>query len=186
MREQARNEMATKAPERRLATATTPPGTWTLSPELEQEIEEVVEGSGCELVHAELKGGALRVFIDRPERPGGVDLSDCETVSKQVSALLDVVDFGPGRYTLEVSSPGLDRRLYRLRDYQRFAGSLARVTHRDPETGRKRTDVGRLGELRENPAAGGRPEVTLDLVERDETLHLPLDAIEMARLEIEL
>jgi ribosome maturation factor RimP len=176
--------MGTETPRGERATATTPPGTSNVSPELEHEIEGVVEGSGCELVHAELKGGVLRIFIDRPERPGGVDLSDCETVSKQVSALLDVLDFGPGRYVLEVSSPGLDRRLYRPRDYERFAGSLARVTHRDPETGRKRTDVGRLGELRERGT--GRPEVTLDLLERDETLHLPLDAIEMARLEIEL
>lgn len=167
------------------ATATTPPGTVTISPELEHELQGVVEGSGCELVHAEFKGGVLRIFIDRPERPGGVDLSDCEVVSKQVSALLDVLDFGPGRYTLEVSSPGLDRRLYGPRDYRRFAGSLARVTHRDPETGRKRTVVGRLGELREGGACG-RPEVSLNLVDRDETLRLPLDAIEMARLEIEL
>jgi len=177
--------MGTEAPHKGRAPATTPPGSSSLSPELEHEIEGVVDGSGCELVHAEFKGGLLRIFIDRPERPGGVDLSDCETVSKQVSALLDVLDFGPGRYTLEVSSPGLDRRLYRPRDYRRFAGSLARVTHRDPSTGRKRTDVGRLGEL-VDPGAGGRPVVTLQLVERDESLQLPLDAIEMARLEIEL
>jgi len=167
------------------ATATTPPGTAAISPELEHELQGVIEGSGCELVHAEFRGGTLRIFIDRPDNPGGVDLSDCETVSKQVSALLDVLDFGTGRYTLEVSSPGLDRRLYRPRDYRRFAGSLARVTHRDPETGKKRTVVGRLGEYREQ-GSGGRPGITLHLVERDETLDLPLDAIEMARLEIEL
>lgn len=156
-----------------------------LLPEIEHEIAEIVEASGCELVHAEFGGGVLRLFIDRPERPGGVDLGDCETVSKQVSALLDVVDFGSGRYTLEVSSPGLDRRLYDLRDYRRFAGSLARVTFREPESGKKRTVVGRLGELREPDGPGG-PEVAIDLVERNETLVLPLEAVEVARLEIEL
>ncbi len=156
-----------------------------LTREIEHEIEQVAEANGCELVHAEFGGGVLRLFIDRPERPGGVDLSDCETVSKQVSALLDVVDFGAGRYTLEVSSPGLDRRLYRPRDFRRFAGSLARVTFREAESGKKRTVVGRLGELRE-PGGTGGPEVAIALAERDETLVLPLEAVEMARLEIEL
>ena len=75
------------------------------------EIEQVAQAVGCELVHAELKGGVLRLFVDRPE--GGVTLADCQLVSKQVSALLDVLDFGTGRYVLEVSSPGLDRQLYR-------------------------------------------------------------------------
>lgn len=167
------------------AGATTPPGARALTPELEQELTEIAEASGCELVHAEFKGHLLRIFIDRPERPGGVDLSDCETVSREVSALLDVVDFGPGRYTLEVSSPGLDRQLYRPRDYRRFVGSLARVTHRDPETGKKRTDVGRLAAFRE-AGAGGRPEIVLELALREETLELSLDAVETARLEIEL
>lgn len=177
--------MGSDAPRGERATATTAPGTSAISPELEHELEGVAEGIGCELVHAEYKGGVLRIFIDRPDRPGGVDLSDCETVSKQVSALLDVLDFGPGRYTLEVSSPGLDRRLYRPRDYRRFVGSLARVTHRDVESGKKQTVLGRIGEYRD-AGAGGRPEVTLHLAEREETLDLPLDAIEMARLEIEL
>lgn len=163
------------------AAATTPPRASALTPELEREIEAVVEHNGCELWHAEFKGGLLRLYIDRPDAPGGVDLSDCEIVSKQVSALLDVMDFGPGRYTLEVSSPGLDRRLHRPRDYERFAGSLARVTYRDPETGNKRTDVGRLGGYREDERT-----VLLELREGDDAVSVPLDAVESARLEIEL
>lgn len=155
--------------------------TAALDPGLVREIESVVEHNGCELWHAEYKGGLLRLYIDRPDAPGGVDISDCEVVSKQVSALLDVMDFGRGRYTLEVSSPGLDRRLYRPRDYERFAGSLARVTYRDPETGKKRTDVGRLGGYREDERA-----ILLDVGEGDEAVKLPLDAVESARLEIEL
>lgn len=152
-----------------------------LDPDLVREIESVVDHNGCELWHAEFKGGVLRLYIDRPDTPGGVDLSDCEIVSKQVSALLDVMDFGLGRYTLEVGSPGLDRRLYRPRDYERFAGSLARVTYRDPATGKKRTDVGRLGGYREEDRA-----ILLEVGEGDEAVKLPLDAVESARLEIEL
>lgn len=152
-----------------------------LDPEILREIESVVDHNGCELWHAEYKGGLLRLYIDRPDTPGGVDLSDCEVVSKQVSALLDVMDFGAGRYTLEVSSPGLDRRLYRPRDYERFAGSLARVTYRDPATGEKRTDVGRLGGYREEQRA-----ILLAVEEGGEPVTLPLDAVESARLEIEL
>ena len=154
-----------------------------LSPELEHELEAIADSNGCELVHAEFKGSLLRLFIDRPDA-GGVDLSDCEVISKQVSALLDVVDFGAGHYTLEVSSPGLDRQLYRPRDYRRFVGSLAKVTFREPESGTKRTVIGRLNEYRDDGPEG--PEVTVDLAEREERLTLPLDAIEVARLEIEL
>src|SRR3954468_1088259 len=102
--------------------------------EIMPELEAVAQAVGCELVHAELKGGVLRLFVDRPE---GVTLAECEQVSRQVSALLDVLDFGAGRYVLEVSSPGLDRQLYRPPDYERFAGHLARVTYEDPETGKK-------------------------------------------------
>src|SRR5436305_12899905 len=92
--------------------------------EITPEIEAVAQAAGCELVHAELKGGVLRLFVEKPE---GVTLADCEQVSRQVSALLDVLDFGPGRYGPEVSSPGRGRQLYKPRAYQRFAGALAPV-----------------------------------------------------------
>src|SRR4051795_4542952 len=85
--------------------------------EITPEIEAVAQAAGCELVHAELKGGVLRLFVDKPE---GVTLADCEHVSRQVSALLDVLDFGPGRYVLEVSSPGLDRQLFKPTGSQGF------------------------------------------------------------------
>lgn len=161
------------------------PGPGTISPELEHELEAIADANGCDLYHAEFKGNVLRLFIDRPDQPGGVDLGDCEVVSKQVSALLDVVDFGPGRYTLEVSSPGLDRKLYRPRDYRRFVGSLAKVTFRPPEADAKRTVTGRLTDYRDDGPDG--PEVTVDVTEgARETLRLPLAAIDAARLEIEL
>jgi hypothetical protein len=79
------------------------------------ELAAIAESVGCELVRVEFKGGVLRLMLDR--EPGserlGVSHEDCANVSRQASALLDVVDFGPARYTLEVTSPGLDRPLYR-------------------------------------------------------------------------
>lgn len=86
---------------------------------------------GVELVHVEFAGGArapiVRVFIDKP---GGVTHEDCAEVSRHIGTVLDVDDFIPETYTLEVSSPGLERGLYRLADYERFAGRLARAKTR--------------------------------------------------------
>jgi ribosome maturation factor RimP len=112
-----------------------------------------------------------------------VTLADCQLVSKQVSALLDVLDFGTGRYVLEVSSPGLDRQLYRPADYDRFAGRLARVTYEDPETGKKRTDVARLHGLRRSEE---NALVLLEDGRTGEVRELPLNNVKLARLEIEL
>jgi ribosome maturation factor RimP len=159
--------------------------------EITPEIEQIAQGAGCELVHAELKGGVLRIFLEKEE--GGVALADCEQVSRHVSAYLDVLDFGAGRYVLEVSSPGLDRQLYQPRDYERFAGRLARVTFEDPETGRKRTEVARLRGLRRPEAApeasGASLRGTVALLEDGRTgeiRELPLENVKLARLEVEL
>jgi len=152
--------------------------------ELQPELESIVESAGCELVHAEVKGGILRLFIDRPE---GVSLGDCEHVSKLASAWLDVVDFGQSRYVLEVSSPGLDRQLYRARDYARFVGRKVRVTMDDPETRRKRTVVGRL-EAFDLPAGApeGEARVVVVAEPKGERHEVSLRDIRQARLEIEL
>lgn len=150
-----------------------------LAPEVEAELEAAVAGLHCELVHAEWKGGTLRLFVDRE---GGVTLEDCERVSRGVSPLLDALQFGNGRYVLEVSSPGLDRGLYKPRDFERFAGRLARIQFVNPETARKRTVVGRLG------AFSGAGEGEVELVDRDngELHRISLRDITTARLEIEL
>lgn len=91
----------------------------------------VAEERGLELVHVEFAGGprspAVRIFIDKP---GGVTHQDCSEVSTHVGTVLDVEDFIPGAYTLEVSSPGLERGLYAPGDYERFAGRLAKVKTR--------------------------------------------------------
>lgn len=156
-----------------------------LDEELIRELEEIARDVGCELIHVELQGGKLQLVLDREDVPGGVNLEDCQAVSKQVSALLDVVDAIPGRYVLEVTSPGLDRKLYRPRDYERFQGRLARVTFLTPEERKKKTIVGRLEafEPREDEG-GGR----VTLVEQDSgtAYVLPLADVQLARLEIEL
>jgi ribosome maturation factor RimP len=153
-----------------------------IDPELARELAAIAERQGCELLHAEWKGGLLRLFLDRAE--GGVSLSDCEAVSRQASALLDVVDFGSGRYTLEVSSPGLDRQLYGPRDYERFAGRQVKVTYREPgEGGAKRTVSGRLVAFR--PEAGGSVELDVGAGGAG-AMTVPLARIQVARLEIEV
>ncbi len=151
-----------------------------LKTDLTAELEGIAEQAGCELVHAEWKGGTLQILIDRADLEGGVTLADCERVSKQTSALLDVLDFGRTRYVLEVSSPGLDRQLYRPRDYQRFIGSKARITYSSPEV-RKKTLVARLEAFHSEPES-----VTLLDEESGERKTLRLDQIQAARLEIEL
>jgi ribosome maturation factor RimP len=93
--------------------------------------EQAAIDHGVELVHAEVAGPEghpiVRVFI---EKPGGVTHEDCSHVSTQIGTVLDVEDFIHSAYTLEVSSPGLERGLYKLADYERFAGSPARIKTR--------------------------------------------------------
>ena len=151
----------------------------SLTPDLLAEFEGVARSHGCELLHVQFRSGALRLILDRE---GGVRLDDCETVSKEISALLDVADFGRGRYTLEVSSPGLDRPLYRPADYERFVGRKARVTRRNPLTGKRETLIGRLAAYREEN--GGEIDMTELDSKRDETIRLA--DVEAAKLEIEL
>lgn len=149
-----------------------------LSPEILAELSDIAGSQGCELAHAEFKGGVLRLVLDRLE--GGVNLSDCEAVSKLSSAYLDVVDFGQGRYTLEVSSPGLDRPLYGPKDYQRFTGSKVRITYLT-EAGTKRTTLAKL--ISFAPEDGGCVEIE---IEKEGLLRLPLHRVKLTRLEVEL
>src|SRR6185436_8420135 len=100
--------------------------------------ERVAIDHGLELVHAEVAGPdnkpIVRIFIDGPT---GVTHQDCAEVSLHVGTVLDVEDFIHSSYTLEVSSPGLERGLYKRADYERFAGSLARMRTRRPIEGQR-------------------------------------------------
>lgn len=101
--------------------------------QLPELIETTVEGLGYELVDLERAGGGLlRVYIDKPE---GIGIDDCETVSRQLSHVLFVENVNYDR--LEVSSPGLDRPLRKLADFERFAGAEISLTLRVPLDGRK-------------------------------------------------
>jgi ribosome maturation factor RimP len=141
--------------------------------ELEDLIEPTVVNLGYELSDLELKlggrDGVVRVFIDKPD---GVDLTDCEIVSKQLSAVLDVEDPLPGHYTLEVSSPGLDRKLTKSSHFQRFLGETVRVKLRFPLAGRRNF----RGTL--SAASEDKIEVEVD----GEKYSLDIAAIESARL----
>jgi ribosome maturation factor RimP len=150
-----------------------------LSQTIEGELRRIAESEGCELLEIEFHGGLLRFILDHP---GGVTLEHCASFSRQASAVLDVEDFGRGSYVLEVSSPGLDRKLYGPRDYERFVGRQVRVTFQVPETGRKRTVVGPLEAFSERD--GGR--IAVRDRENQERLALPLASIALARLEIDL
>src|SRR5215510_15226088 len=96
-----------------------------------QIAEQAAIDHGVELVHAEVAGPeghpVVRVFIDKP---GGVTHGDCSDVSTQIGTVLDVEDFIHSAYTLEVSSPGLERGLYKPADYERFAGNQAKIKTR--------------------------------------------------------
>src|SRR5215469_14396061 len=99
---------------------------------IEEIAQRVAESEGMELVEVEIKGGGaqrlVRISIDKP---AGVTHADCELVSQQVGTILDVEDVVPGgRYTLEVSSPGIERKLVKPADYQRFQGKKVKVTLR--------------------------------------------------------
>jgi ribosome maturation factor RimP len=95
--------------------------------------ERAARTAGVEVVDVEWKIGKqrfLRVYIDKP---GGVSHRDCQAVSEQLGVLLDVEDLVPGpRYILEVSSPGLDRKLTKAPDFERFTGRLARISTTEP------------------------------------------------------
>jgi len=95
--------------------------------------ERVAGSLGMEVVDVEWKVGKqrfLRVYIDKPE---GISHRDCEAVSEQLSVILDVEELVPGgRYVLEISSPGLDRKLLTPADYERFVGRLARISLNEP------------------------------------------------------
>jgi ribosome maturation factor RimP len=142
-----------------------------------QLVEQVIESQGYELVELELKGGGknsiLRVFIDKP---AGISHKDCELVSEQLGTVLDVEDLIPFSYTLEVSSPGLDRKLVKDSDYTRFVGKLAKVQTRVPLQNQK-TFKGRLRGLQGN-------NVLLE-VPRSGLMEIPLDVIQESRLEFD-
>ena len=143
--------------------------------DLQRTLESTLSGLGYELVDFERsgKGKLLRIFIDKP---GGIDVEDCATVSHHLSRVFTVE--GVDYERLEVSSPGLDRPLRKQADFARFAGHKADVRMRTPDATGRRRFVGRL-----QGAEDG--QVTME-VEGQATVRLALDDVERARLVPEL
>ena len=136
-------------------------------------LEPSVEALGYELLHIEFGGQAgniLRIYIDAP---GGIEVDDCATVSRQVSAILDVEDPLKNAYTLEVSSPGLDRPLVKPEHFKKYAGERAKIVMHTHILGRRRF-TGTMLEADEEQV----------VVEADgESYELPYAEMESARLE---
>lgn len=144
-----------------------------------QEIaERVAIDHGLELVHAEVAGPEnkpiVRIYIDKPQ---GVTHEDCSEVSSHLGTILDVEDFIHAPYTLEVSSPGLERGLYKRADFERFVGSNAKMKTRQPIDG-QRNFRGRLLGVEGD-----------DVLFEDRTsgqVRVPLDLITKANIEVDV
>ena len=148
-----------------------------LRDQLRELLAPVVAGVGYQLWELEFMprsgGGLLRLYIDSPD---GISLDDCERVSRVVSEALDAADPIPGHYTLEVSSPGLDRVLRTREHFERFAGERVRLEMMQPIEGRKRF-AGRL-------LCVGESDITLEL--ESGRISLPIEDIHRARLAPEM
>jgi ribosome maturation factor RimP len=145
---------------------------------IEEIARRVAEPEGLEVVEVEVKGGGnnrfVRISIDKPE---GVTHGDCENVSQQVGTILDVEDIIPGsHYTLEVSSPGVERKLIKPQDYQRFQGKKAKITLREPIEGRRNWE-GTLAGLEDGAVA-------LE-TEPGTTVRFPIEQVQKANLKFE-
>ena len=150
----------------------------SIAERVQQLAEQVAIDHGVELVHAEVAGPEnkpiVRVFIDKPH---GVTHDDCSEVSVHLGTILDVEDFIHASYTLEVSSPGLERGLYKRSDYERFAGSQAKLKTRLPVDGQRNFRGTLLG-------VDGN-----DVLFDDRTngqVRVPLDWIKKANLEVDV
>jgi len=150
----------------------------SIAERVQELAERVAIDHGLELVHAEVAGPEnkpiVRVFIDKPH---GVTHDDCSDVSLHLGTILDVEDFIHASYTLEVSSPGLERGLYKRADYERFAGSDAKLKTRQPVEG-QRNFRGRILGVDEN-----------EVLFEDRTngrVRIPFDIITKANLEVDL
>ena len=151
--------------------------------------ERVAASRGLEIwdiqSRREANGHVVRVFIDRPGPSAtpedSVSIEDCEQVNREIGTILDVDDPLPFAYTLEVSSPGLDRPLRKVDDYRRFAGRLAKLVVSEAVDNQKAFE-GRLRGVEDDPATGN----TVLLEAPNGRMHrLPLRLITRGRLDVE-
>ena len=147
---------------------------------IEAIAERVAQFEGIEIVQVELKGGGrnrfVRISIDKPE---DVTHADCETILHQVGTMgtiLDVEEVVPGTYTLEVSSPGVERKLSKIKDFERFTGKKIKTILREPVENSRRWE----GTL----ASCADGLLTLEVAE-GKTIQFPFDQVEKANLKFE-
>ncbi len=150
----------------------------TITGKVQEIAERVGASEGIEIVEVQLLGGGgsrvLRIFIDKPR---GVTHADCEFISQQVGTILDVEDVVPGsRYTLQVSSPGLERKLTKPREFERFIGQKVKVVLRQPLENQRHW-VGALTSFTEGI-------ITLE-PSPGRSVQFPLEQVEKANLKFE-
>ena len=145
---------------------------------LETLLRPVIEDLGYEYVGIEYasnpKNRVVRIYIDQPET--GIGLEDCEVVSREVSALMDVEEPVPGQYTLEVSSPGVERPLFTAEHFQRFLGEQASVQLQVPLDGRRKF----------RGTIVGVDDGVVTLLVDNQSVALPVSAMAKARLKPDL
>lgn len=143
---------------------------------IEEIAQRVALSEGIEVVEVEVKGGGknqfVRISIDKPE---GVTHADCELISHQVGAILDVEDVLSSHYTLEVSSPGIERKLSKPGDFERFQGKKAKVTLREPVENQRHWE----GTL------AGFADGVVSLEAAGRQIRFPFDQVEKANLKFE-
>lgn len=151
---------------------------FALAEKITEIAQKVVDKHNLELVRAEVLGSVknptVRVFIDKPV---GISHEDCSAVSRDLSAVLDEKDFIDSAYLLEVSSPGLERELYSLKDFEKFAGNLAKVKTKMPLDG-QRNFRGRIKAVEND-----------EIIFADKTageVRFPFTAVAKANLEIDI
>ena len=154
---------------------------------IQEIVDRVAVSSGLEVVDVELWGGGkarmVRIFIDKP---GGVTHDDCSNFSREIGTIFDVEDAVPGgSYTLEVSSPGLDRKLTKPTEFERFSGSLVKLMTRIPINGNRHFE-GRLEWLGEGriglELAGRKKSKKQEAVEAGAKVEIELANVEKANL----
>ena len=159
-----------------------------LVPRIREIVERVAASEGLEVIEVDLRGGRnglLKIVIDRAS---GVTHQDCEVMSRQVGAILDVEDFVPHSYTLEVSSPGAERALTKEAEYERYAGKLAKVVFKTPLAAEAGPSLAGQGSLRGRIVSCREGRLVLEVLAkggRTQNVEVPFENVARGNLVLE-